>query len=227
MITSASMILLQLRIVLLASPAAQCYDKPIFILRKNTEQMTDSNQFDFAALQAIITTEDVKIHGSELHGVLTGLICAGYRFENDDYLSMLNDMFNNGEAFPNKLRMTVKLLFGQVWQNILDDSFSFNLLLPDDDDSLAERGHALGAWVQGFNLGFGLQQKKTAPLSEDVKEVLNDFSDIANLSDEIDEDETTEQAYYEIAEYVRISALLCFTELGTPPEGKDKSETIH
>jgi hypothetical protein len=33
----------------------------------------------------------------------------------------------------------------------------------------------------------------------------------------MDEDEDTEQAYFEIAEYVRISALLCFSELATPP----------
>ncbi len=189
--------------------------------------MTDNNKLDFASLQAIITTEDVKIHGSELHGVLTGLICAGYSFEGSDYLKMLNDLFNNGDALPNKLRMTVKLMFGQLWQDILDDSYGFNLLLPDDDDSLVERGHALGMWVQGFNLGFGLQQTKTATFSEDVKEVLSDFAEIANLSDEIEEDETTEQAYFEIAEYVRISSLLCFTELGTPPEPNTQSETIH
>ncbi len=189
--------------------------------------MTDNNVLDFASVQAIITTEDMKIHGSELHGVLTGLVCAGYSFESSDYLNMLNDMFNNGESLPNKLRMTAKLMFGQVWQNILDDSYSFNLLLPDDDDSLVERGHALGAWVQGFNLGFGLQQNKSTQFSEEVKEVLADFAEIANLSDEIEEDETTEQAYFEISEYVRISALLCFTELGIPPEQKNTSETLH
>ena len=64
-------------------------------------------------------------------------------------------------------------------------------------------------------------------MSEDVQEVLNDFVDIANLSDEMEEDEDTEQAYYEIAEYVRISALLCFTELGVPPENTSKEETLH
>jgi uncharacterized protein YgfB (UPF0149 family) len=70
-------------------------------------------------------------------------------------------------------------------------------------------------------------KKNNAVYSADVKEVLTDFADIANLSDEIEEDETTEQAYFEISEYVRISSLLCFTELGTPPESKGDSETVH
>ena len=57
--------------------------------------------------------------------------------------------------------------------------------------------------------------------------MLTDFGDIANLSDEMEEDEDTEQAFYEIAEYVRISALLCFTELGVPPESTNKEQTLH
>jgi hypothetical protein len=189
--------------------------------------MSDDSNLDFASVQAIISTEHSNIHAAELHGVLTGLVCAGYIFESDDYLSIINDLFNNGESIPSQLRITVKLLFGQVWQKILDDSYSFTLLLPDDDDSLLERANALGTWVQGFNLGFGLQQKNTAVLSEDVKEVLKDFAEIANLSDEVEEDETSEQAYFEISEYVRISALLCFTELGSPPDTNDQQNTLH
>ena len=118
-------------------------------------------------------------------------------------------------------------MFSDIWKNILDDSYGFQLMLPDDDDSIVERGHALSVWVQGFNLGFGLHQKDKAIVSGDVKEVLSDFAEIANLSDEMDEDEDNEQAYFEIAEYVRISALLCFTELGVPPETKNQQDKLH
>ena len=43
----------------------------------------------------------------------------------------------------------------------------------------------------------------------------------------MEEDEDTEQAFFEISEYVRISALLCFTELGTSPEVKEEPKTLH
>jgi len=187
----------------------------------------EENTLDFASVQAIITTESVPLHAAEMHGVLTGLVCAGFSFESHDYLAMITDLFNNGENLPIKVKNIVKLMFSDIWNNILDDSFSFQLMLPDDDDSIAERGHALSVWVQGFNLGFGLHQKDTAIVSEDVKEVLSDFAEIANLSDEMEEDEDNEQAYFEIAEYVRISALLCFTELGVPPETKSSQDTLH
>jgi len=184
----------------------------------------NNNLIDFATMQAILTSEDVKLHASELHGVLTGLVCAGFEFEDQGYLAMLDDLFNDGDGFPSAVKKALKQMYNELWTSILDDTYSFNLLLPDDDDSMAERGHALSVWVQGFNLGFGLQQKDSPVVSEDVKEVLTDFGEIANLSDEMEEDEDTEQAYFEISEYVRISALLCFTELATPPNAKGPDE---
>ena len=189
--------------------------------------MADSTTLDFPSVQAILTSEGIEAHAAEIHGVLTGLIAAGFEFESNDNVAMVNDMLNNAEGLPSKVKSVVKDIYSDIWQKILDDSYSFQLMLPDDDDSIVERGHALGKWVQGFNLGFGLQQNKSATLSEDVKEVLTDFGEIANLSDEVEENEDTEQAYFEIAEYVRISALLCFTELGSAPEAKDKSATLH
>lgn len=179
--------------------------------------MADETILDFASVQAIITASGINAHGAELHGVLTGLICAGFSFDDNDYIAIINDLFHNGEGLPKDVKVVVKQLFGEIWQKILEDSYGFQPLLPDDDDTIVERGNALGSWVQGFNLGFGLQQKNNPVLSADVKEVLADFAEIANLSDEVEEDEETEQAYYEIAEYARMSALLCFTELGCPP----------
>jgi yecA family protein len=189
--------------------------------------MANSTTLDFPSVQAILTSEGIEAHAAEIHGVLTGLIAAGFEFESSDYIAMVNDMLNNAEGLPASIQSLVKNIYSDIWQKILDDSYSFQLMLPDDDDSIIERGHAIGKWVQGFNLGFGLQQTKNAALSEDVKEVLVDFGEIANVSDEMEEDEDTEQAFFEIAEYVRISALLCFTELGSPPETQDTKTTIH
>lgn len=198
---------------------------------RSNQDAKQSNQLDFASAQAIITTENIKAHASEIHGVLTGLICAGFPFEDTSYLSMLNDLFNSGDSLPSNVKLTVKQMFSELWTDILDDAYGFQLMLPDDDDSIVERGHALSVWVQGFNLGFGLQQKDSPVISEEVKEVITDFAEIANLSDEMEEDESTEQAYFEINEYVRISALLCFSELATLPtkSGGDNpvNSTIH
>jgi uncharacterized protein YgfB (UPF0149 family) len=184
---------------------------------------SDNNVMDFATMQGILTSENVKSHASELHGVLTGLVCAGFEFEDQGYIAMLHDLFNEGDGYPSAVKKALKQMYNELWSGILDDSYSFNLLLPDDDDSIAERGLAFSVWVLGFNLGFGFLHKDSPVVSDEVKEVLTDFGEIANLSDEMEEDEDTEQAYFEIAEYVRISALLCFSELATPPNHESNS----
>lgn len=195
-----------------------------------SEHSSQRSKLDFASAQAVMTTENIQSHASEIHGVLTGLVCAGFTFEEQNYIGMLNDLFNNGEIFPEPVKAVIKQMYSELWADILDDDYAFQLMLPDDDDSIVERGHGLSNWVQGFNLGFGLQQKNSPVTSSEVKEVLTDFAEIANLSDEMEEDEDTEQAYFEISEYVRISALLCFTELGSSPatgDNKNTDNTIH
>lgn len=193
------------------------------MIESSSNKEASNNEMDFASMQAILTSEGVECHASELHGVLTGLVCAGFEFEDHGYLVMLHDLFNEGDGFPAAVKKALTQMYSELWASILDDSYSFNLLLPDDDDSMAERGHALSVWVQGFNLGFGLQHKDSPVVSDEVKEVLTDFGEIANLSDEMEEDEDTEQAYFEISEYVRISALLCFSELASAPNNENKS----
>ncbi|WP_371373489.1 UPF0149 family protein [Thalassotalea aquiviva] len=189
--------------------------------------MSTHNSLTFADVQANFGGENFQAHASEIHGLLSGLVCAGYPFEDDAYLAVINDLFNNGEGLSKSLKGFIKSLFGEIWQSIVDQDYSFQLLLPDDDESMEERGTALSSWVQGFNLGFGLEQKENKKLSEDISEIIKDFAEIANLSDELDEDEETEQAYFEILEYVRISSLLCFTELGKKPNSNDNNQTLH
>lgn len=189
--------------------------------------MSEQNQTSFSTFQAVISANGVVAHAAEVHGTLTGLICCGLPFDSNDYLPMINDCYNNGEGLPFEVKSMIKTLYSEIWQRILDDNFGFQLMLPDDDDAIGERSNALSSWVQGFNLGFGLQHKDMPVTSDDVKEVIADFAEIANLSDDVEDNETSEQAYFEIAEYVRISTLLIFSELGEPPVDTSKPTTIH
>ncbi|WP_394174244.1 UPF0149 family protein [Thalassotalea litorea] len=189
--------------------------------------MTQNQLISFTQLQAFLGGENLQTHASEIHGFLTGIVAAGYSFDKTDYLQIIEDLFNNGETLSKAMHRQMKVLFGEIVQSIVDENFSFQLLLPDDDESIFERGQAISAWVQGFNLGFGLLQKQKGSYSEDVQEIIKDFSDIANLSSELEDDEETEEAYYEILEYVRISSLLCFAELGDNPTPEQDSKTLH
>ncbi|WP_371188729.1 UPF0149 family protein [Thalassotalea maritima] len=189
--------------------------------------MANNPTIDFAQVTAVMGGENFSAHASEIHGLLTGVISAGFPFEDESFLTLISDFFNNGEGLGKNLKDLLKSMYADIWQAMIDDSFGFQLLIPDDDESLTERGQALGLWVQGYNLGFGLQQKDNKDFSADVKEIINDFANIANLSTEMDDDEETENAYFELLEYVRISALLCFAELGAKPAQRSGKNTLH
>ena len=77
-------------------------------------------------------------------------------------------------------------------------------------------------------LGFGLHQDDLTNCSEDVKEGLEDFAEIARMDEEMTENEESEQALFEVLEYVRVTAMLCFNELGkSPEEQQSHPKTVH
>ena len=183
-------------------------------------QMTDYTQ-----AQLLLEKHDIFVSPSEAHGTISGLLACGLNIDEKDYLIMLSDVFNDGQSFSNEL----KGLFGQMFTHVMScfnsEEPNFELYLPNEDETLLDKANALVAWVSGFLLGFGLKQKDYGKLSADVKEVISDFSEITKLDTDFGEEEEDQQAFHEIVEYIRDSALLCFAEMGR--ETVTPSKTLH
>jgi len=93
----------------------------------------------------------------------------------------------------------------------------FKLMLPDDDESLQQRTAALSVWCQGFMHGLVAGGAAAPGLEADaletslISEILDDFSEITRATS-ADDSEESEQAFFELAEYVRVSAQLIYDE---------------
>ncbi len=73
-----------------------------------------------------------------------------------------------------------------------------------------------------------IHQADLTGCSDDVKEALEDFADIARMDEQMSEDEESEKALFEVVEYVRISSMLCFNELGKSSGAEqNKPKTVH
>ena len=75
-------------------------------------------------------------------------------------------------------------------------------------------------------MGFGVVQNDLNRLAEDVQELIKDFTEISQLSSDLDEDEANEQALFQVVEYVRIGAITIFAHLA----GNDSDQqqpTLH
>jgi yecA family protein len=180
-------------------------------------------QPDFDDLANLFTALGGLQSPSEVHGYMTGQLAAGYRLSSGDWLGQLNEFCDfrlqpqatEQSLLDSWLRSTARALSG--------DALDFSLLLPDDDDGIADRVACLGHWCQGFLAGFALagqqirQTLGAQQYSEDISEAINDIAAIAQIGlDEEDDaglnDESSEMAFIEVSEHVRLAALSIFIE---------------
>lgn len=182
----------------------------------------------YERLSELLEQQDILPSAAEVHGIVTGMIAGGAHIDKADWLVLLSDLIHEGQSFKPGSRDILQSMAEFIVHDLQDADLGFNLLLPSDRESLVERLHALIHWVQSFLVGFGVNQTHLAELSEDVREVINDLVEIAKLDFMIEEDEEAERAYFEVVEYLRISTLLCFNELGYRIDSNcGSNQTLH
>lgn len=181
----------------------------------------------YEAVQDVLNKHGVAADPASIHGILCGLLSGGMGHAQNDWIGVLQDTCYQEQQFNEPTLYLLTQVFNQCCQELIEGQFSLTLLLPNDDSPINERGLALIEWVQGFMLGFGMQQNDLTKCSDDVKEVLNDFSDIARMEEPMDDDEESERALEEVVEYVRMSAMYCFGELGKSLLDDAPSPSVH
>lgn len=186
------------------------------------------NLLSYANFSALLTQANIIVDAAEVHGILCGMLAGGMNLDDKNWIAALADVVNQGDGFTLNAEQGIIAMFNQICQELVESDFALNLCLPDDDQPINARGVALVNWVQGFLLGFGLHQNDLTKCSEDTKEALEDFSQIAKLDEDMEESEESEQALTEVLEYVRVSTMLCFNELGKSVlDSRQQSPVLH
>ncbi|WP_339769673.1 UPF0149 family protein [uncultured Paraglaciecola sp.] len=188
----------------------------------------NTQQQNYEQITAALQRDNILASAAEIQGLFCGMLGGGMPLESQDWVDAVADFVNQGEPLTKEIVQLLTELYNETCQQLLESDFSFALCLPDDAAPINERGQALLEWVQGFMLGFGLHQDDLTNCSDDVKEALEDFADIARMDEQMAEGEEFEQALFEVVEYVRVSAMLCFNELGkSPEEQQSQPKTVH
>jgi len=193
-------------------------------------------QLDFEHIDILFRRLGLAADPADCHGSLCGLLCAMDMGQGTAWVNqVLTGQWGLAEAeaaqqaADGETRDLLLSLYEETAAQLDDPEYGFSPLLPDDDVPLAQRVAALSRWCQGFLLGLGLGGvKEQSGLSEDSREVLQDFVEISRLGSgeggEGDEDET---AYVEIVEYVRMAALLIYEELRPLRAPRPKGSPVH
>jgi uncharacterized protein YgfB (UPF0149 family) len=192
----------------------------IFINKKHTMSKITTLP-SYAELTTLLNEIQPGLYPAEVHGLLCGYICVIPLTEKlDPKLAKLI----LGDAIDKNDLLILSQLYEASYHSLKQFSFEFNLILPDDDADINSRTEALGVWCQGFLTGLAQSPK---PLQEyansEITEALDDLTEIAQVNfGKIETNEDDEAAYFELVEYVRLTALMFFNELqanNTSPKG--------
>jgi yecA family protein len=159
----------------------------------------------------------VMASAAELHGLIAGMLSAGVPADSATILPVLYDFLNDGQALNTQLKAAIEQLIAETATQLADEDYSMQLLVPGDDDAMAERLEALVEWAQAFLVGFAIQQTDLSLVSADVRDAIEQLSEITRIDiyTEDDSSETeNEESYYLVLEHVRLMVLTCFNEVG-------------
>ena len=177
-------------------------------------------------IQLSLAPLNLPLSISELHGLICGYICAGSKSQAEAYLRTLMASFQQLDA--NEASSLLFTCFS-VSQHLIEAfDFSFQLLIPDDDASLAVRAQAFSDWCEGFTQGLTLSNVGFDHFHDaEAKNALGHIEEFAQLDhDSLAMDEDDESALLEIQEYTRLAVLRLYGDLHSVI-GKQDAEVIH
>ncbi|BDX03880.1 MAG: UPF0149 family protein [Marinomonas sp.] len=178
----------------------------------STEMLKDALDFDLIA--DVFVSESITASPSELHGQLCGYLASGVTLPLEDWLTMVAE-FCDIEGWKEEASRAVMVeLYTATLTLFQNGEFALVPSIADEDAELCERGVTLSQWAHGFLAGYGLSGQKSN-LSDETKQILRDFANISGMQAEmraLEDNNDNEADLTELVEYVRLSAMMMFTE---------------
>jgi yecA family protein len=158
---------------------------------------------------------EADYNAAEAQAIACGLLSVNIASDKIEWVKLI---FGEIEADNVSQHKAIKLsgeMFEDTKKQLQDSNFGFELLLPEEDESLYSRVEALQQWCSGFILGVGMAGVKDyKKLPEDSREILADITEIGTVGEfDLENEEESEDAFSEISEYVRMGVLLINEEL--------------
>lgn len=155
----------------------------------------------------------LPISPSELHGVISGYLCANAVSQGELYLRAL--LGNKKDDLSRKAVLTMFSVYAISQQQMSHFDFSFELMLPNEEAPLFDRARAFSEWCEGFVQGLTVAGVGLENFSEEeAQEALQHLIEFAELDTEsLDVDEEDEKALMEVREYTRMAVLRLHADL--------------
>jgi yecA family protein len=178
-------------------------------------------------LNELLTNAEAEICAAECHGFLCGQICTSHYPDEELWLEFV-DAQTDDTAVAVACHREISNLLDEIAGDLQSDEFDFQLMLPDDDSALNERVQALAEWCHGFLNGYGVgMEDAAAAMSDECREILDDFTRICQVDEVEAADEEDEQALMELIEHVRTGTMIIYSGLLLKSGMGDDPEVLH
>ncbi len=169
----------------------------------------------------------LDLSGSELHGIMCGFLCAGADNQGETYLRAL--LNNKKDDASRSAFLAMFAVFSISQQQISNFDFEFEMLLPDENESLIERARAFSEWCEGFTQGLSMAGVDVDQFyDEESQEAFQHLIEFAELdTDSLDVDEEDEKALMEVSEYARMAVIRLHGDLVMNERERGGSEMTH
>jgi uncharacterized protein YgfB (UPF0149 family) len=175
---------------------------------------------DFDAVQDALEGLDATADAAEAHGILCALLL-------DDAAlplwlgQVLEDLPEDADVLATERLAVLERLYADTRDMLASDDLGFALLLPDEGAVFHRRLQGLSSWCQGFVYGIGVAGLADGErLDDEARECLSDMVEISKLGDDEESSDEAELQFAEVAEHVRMAALLLnetFRSYDPPP----------
>jgi len=177
-------------------------------------------------LNSSLNMAELGAGASEAHGIVCGLICGGVNLEDGSWYGGFNDLMNDGLALPIDLKKQLQAVFDTSVNEFVAGEYQVKLLL-NEAGTIGELAESLAQWTGSFMAGFAIGNSSGKKPNKEIKEALQDLSNISQLDIDIEDNEESAKLLEDVSEYVRITAMMCYSELGFKPKAAQDDKKIH
>ncbi len=161
---------------------------------------------------------------SELHAQATAVLCVNKATPFDQWFKSITEDYCVENPDDVNLRHVMTAVFDYAKEQLAKDDYSYQLLLPQEEFTLAERIEVLSDWVSTFLSALGTAGFVAESLSKECNEFINDLDKIARIDNTIEGLEGEELDFIEITEYIRSGVMILYVEMN---QGNSKPKYIN
>jgi uncharacterized protein YgfB (UPF0149 family) len=168
------------------------------------------------------------LNPSMLHGAMVGLLGAGFSPHSEHHFSATVAALEKALAveFTGELVDFIARLSLATLSAIVDADYTFQPMLPPDDEGMEDRLLSISEWTTGFLSGFtqGITIREAAsdPIPTLTAEALKDMAAIAQVDTAEASSEDAERQLEDIIEYIRFAAINIVNDAQSVQETTDE-----